>query len=99
MGRIQLDFRDRGRILSEKVSKDYDYVIFIINKKKYTVHSLVYYAFKDFDLDSNLEINHIDGNKENNKLDNLEIVTHKGKRHMDIYGNMKIKVCLLIKLQ
>jgi transcriptional regulator with XRE-family HTH domain len=40
------------------------------------VHRIIYRKFKG-QLDQNLEINHIDGNKQNNKPDNLELVTHR----------------------
>ena len=41
--------------------------------KTHTIHRLVYDSF--FGLISGLEINHIDGNPSNNRLDNLEQVT------------------------
>lgn len=44
------------------------------NQKKHLLHRLVYFSFNPQD-DQSLEINHIDGNKLNNKLENLEVVT------------------------
>ena len=45
--------------------------------KKYYIHRLVYKTFND-EVDMNgLEINHKDGNKGNNNLSNLELVTHQ----------------------
>lgn len=45
-------------------------------RKHYRVHRLVMYSFNDNN-DHNLDINHIDGNKYNNRLDNLEWCTRK----------------------
>lgn len=48
------------------------------NRKDCTIHSLVLRAFvKDYDSSHSLECNHKDSNKENNNLDNLELVTPK----------------------
>lgn len=43
-------------------------------RKSYPIHRLVCEAFKS-DWDSKLQVNHIDGNKANNALNNLELVT------------------------
>ncbi len=43
-----------------------------INKKTYLVHRLIWLTFLWY---SNLTINHIDGNKLNNRLDNIEYLT------------------------
>jgi len=50
-----------------------------IYSKNYFVHRLVAYAFLGFEPlgRGELEINHIDGDKKNNSLSNLEIVTHR----------------------
>ena|SRR6186713_240768 len=45
-------------------------------RKSFYVHRLVMIAFSPIDF-SGLEVNHIDHDKSNNKLDNLEWVTHK----------------------
>ena len=44
-------------------------------KKTYRVHRLVLMAFKPIDNPDSMEVNHIDGNKKNNSLDNLEWCT------------------------
>lgn len=47
-------------------------------KKKYFVHTLVALTwFSKPSPSANLEINHIDGDRTNNRIDNLQYVTHK----------------------
>jgi len=52
------------------------------------VHRLMYRTFVG-DIPSNMEINHIDHNKENNSVDNLELLTHSDnlKKAVLHYGN------------
>lgn len=45
------------------------------NRTTWSVHRLVYYLFGE-GYSTELEINHIDGDKLNNNIDNLELVTH-----------------------
>lgn len=73
-----------GRVYSNRYSrfrcthKDRNgYYVLSICDKHYSVHRLVANAFLGLDLDSSLEINHIDGNKQNNAINNLEIVTRR----------------------
>lgn len=44
-------------------------------KKTFRVHRLILMAFKPIEGMENLQVNHIDGNKKNNNLDNLEWCT------------------------
>lgn len=46
-------------------------------RKTISVHKLIAITFLNYIPNKNIEINHIDGNKINNKLSNLEIVTHR----------------------
>lgn len=67
----------KSQIMKQFVSKNgYCIVPFKrdINAKK-TVHRLVMEAFCPVENMENLDVNHIDGNKENNKLSNLEWCT------------------------
>lgn len=52
------------------------YSIYVYGKRKFFfVHRLVLMSFKPVDNMSNLQVNHIDGNKHNNDLSNLEWCT------------------------
>ena len=46
-------------------------------RKKYMVHRIVYEAVTGEPIPKNLEINHIDENKDNNARSNLELLSHK----------------------
>lgn len=68
----------KEKILKTYESNGYRKIDFRINKqkRKYYIHRLVACAFLNLDLDNETSIvNHIDGNKTNNNLNNLEIVT------------------------
>jgi len=82
-----------GRIKSLKFGKErilklgknkYGYLQFILykNNKKYTktIHRLVLETFNPIENMDKLEGNHKDGNKENNRLDNLEWCTYYENR-------------------
>lgn len=66
----------KGKILKTKITNS-GYELVHLSKdgvvKAYTVHKLVYMAFNG-DYDFSLQINHKDGNKTNNRLENLELV-------------------------
>ena len=57
--------------------------------KGLTVHNAVAHTFLENDYQEGLQVNHKDGNKLNNKLDNLEWVTQtENMRHaVDVLGN------------
>ena len=83
----RLDNR-KGRKLKPSMSKGYYRVTFSNNhkRKSYFVHRLVAMAFLDNYSDT-LQVNHIDGNKLNNCIDNLEMVTiQENIRHSIVTG-------------
>lgn len=45
------------------------------NRKYFRVHKLVYETFYETEIPKGYVIDHIDGNKKNNRLDNLQILT------------------------
>lgn len=65
-----------NRVLKPTLAKGYQRVVLCKNNecRPFTVHKLVVETFDTKDRD-NLQVNHIDGNKLNNRLDNLELVT------------------------
>lgn len=81
-------------------SNSYLYVNLIKDKKKKTtaVHKLVIEHFSDTQIQSNLVVDHLDGNKQNNKISNLEWVTIS-ENTMRSYGNNDAKRVLAKELR
>lgn len=71
-GRIKHKFSDHYRLLSGSLHKD-GYVFVTLHGKQLPVHRLVATAFVPSDIDCD-EVNHKDGNKQNNFASNLEWV-------------------------
>ena len=68
-----------GNLLSERLTdRGYNTAVLYLNSKPKTfkVHRLVALTFIE-NTENKLFVNHKDGNKLNNKIDNLEWVTHK----------------------
>ena len=73
-GRIRAGCPNADGYLRISLTKDF-------KRKKWFVHKLVAEAFIGLPVDG-MEVNHIDGVKTNNRLDNLEYRTHQGNmRH------------------
>lgn len=75
---------EQGIVYNEKTknylagSKDKDgYLRIQVKKKNLSIHRMVLETFLPKEGMEELEVNHIDGNKLNNSLDNLEWVTHQ----------------------
>ena len=72
----------KGKVLKPKVDR-YGYEVVTLSKngkrKSYPVHRLVAMAFIDNPLQKET-VNHIDGNKLNNSVENLEWATHKEQK-------------------
>lgn len=52
------------------------YLTVALYNKSYNIHTLMRLAFLDGQTGRTLVVNHKDGNKQNNKIDNLEVVTY-----------------------
>jgi hypothetical protein len=81
------------KFLSFRKDRDYHSVKLYNNGKykSYFIHRLVANAFLNFDINSKLCINHIDGNKKNNKLENLEILSIS-QNVLHSYNNLNRKI-------
>ena len=73
------------KYLNFKLNNDGYCVYYLyIDKKRYNklAHRLIYEIFSEQEISSNIDINHIDGDKQNNQFDNLELVTRsENMRH------------------
>ena len=80
LGRVMINDR------FSKIHVNHDgYLTVKVNKKRYKVHRLVYEYFGT-DFNKDYHIHHIDGNKQNNSIDNLECISpseHNRKHHKD----------------
>lgn len=77
-----------GRILKGSLNKHGGYLRVGIDGKHYYIHRLVADSFYDGDMDHKyMDVNHIDGDKLNNELPNLEWMTRKENiDHAFIHG-------------
>ncbi|RTL05270.1 hypothetical protein EKK58_08405 [Candidatus Dependentiae bacterium] len=67
-----------GRILRPYISRrGYEYVALGAKCKHMAVHRLVLFTFSKVDLCTKIHVNHKNGNKRDNRLDNLEFCTPK----------------------
>lgn len=77
IGRVSYADKEGNLYLYSQVEDKCGYLRIGGNRSKETmVHRLVVKAFIS-DIPKGFEVNHKDGNKKNNKVENLEIVTHK----------------------
>lgn len=96
--RIISKYSPKEKILKTPIKSGYYYATLSKNGIRHKVyfHQLVAYTFI---CESNLVIDHVDGNKLNNKLDNLEFVTHRQnaqryrstKKHSSAYMGVRFK--------
>lgn len=84
LGRVRNS--ETGRVLKQMLNQEHGYLrVNICGGHRY-VHRLVADAFYDGE-HKNMDVNHIDGNKANNALSNLEYCTRKDNiRHAFING-------------
>lgn len=76
--------KDTGRILSQQDRHGYKRVL--ISGKYKSVHRLVWESFNKKEIPEGYFVDHIDGNKANNNLSNLRIVTHS-ENMFNAYAN------------
>lgn len=70
-----------------------------LNRKKYSVHRLVFECWAEEDLDKNLVIDHIDANPANNNISNLRQVSQKENIQNAIqHGNFGMSNCRKLKV-
>ena len=88
-GNVKSLKNNKIKLLSQGThSNGYKHVTLLSNglRKTFKVHRLVCVLFsKNYDYDTNLVVNHIDFNKQNNRLDNLELVSCRengNKKHL-----------------
>lgn len=74
-------FLQKNGILRKRISRGYDRVALYDNgvSKQFSVHQLVAICFFNHKLDGTmgLVINHINGNKSDNRADNIEVITQR----------------------
>lgn len=73
------------------------YMAITIKGRHFNLHQLVANAFLGYDFHDKLQVNHIDGNKLNNNVENLEVVTrsenmkHAWKTGLMTYHPKRVK--------
>jgi hypothetical protein len=90
MGRVRSWLRGDGRILkTQKDSKGYHRLRVTIDRQKmsFKLHRIVAGAFID-NPDNLPQVNHIDGNKDNNVVSNLEWVSNRDNAHHAIANGL-----------
>lgn len=79
----------KGRVLKTNLSTSGYYCVTLSNRKKHYIHRIVATTFLG-EMPTKLEVNHIDGNKLNNRLENLEWVTRiENIRHFHKNNDMR----------
>lgn len=66
-------------------------------RKHHQIHDLVYFTFTGEQKEAMKVIDHIDGNKTNNRLDNLRYVSRKENLHAALYEQKLVSSCRSVK--
>ena len=91
-GRVRHNFKNHYRIISGSIHKD-GYRFVTIKGKQYPLHRIVAELFHSDTKKDGLVVNHIDGNKQNNKYTNLEWVTQSDNIKHSYENNLQPKSC------
>ncbi len=89
-GRIKHIFKDHYRLISGSVHKD-GYRFVTLHGKQMPLHRIVAKYYHNDSYNENLVVNHIDGNKQNNRADNLEWITQSENIRHSIENNLQPK--------
>lgn len=85
-----------NKVLSSQLDKDgYEKVQMMSDdgkRHRYSVHRLILENFNPIEGMENLQVNHIDGDKRNNKLENLEWVTCQENINHAIDNDLRAKI-------
>lgn len=96
LGRVRNDINNNLLGETEQANNTYKIITLRVNGQSinYLLHRLVYYTFYP-ETNNNLIINHIDGNKKNNQLTNLEAVSSSENivHSQQILGSKTVKHC------
>ena len=99
---------NKGRVrhkISHKLYKQYiddsrgGYLLVQIEGKRYRVHRLVKLSFSPVENFENLVVDHIDGNRQNNNLDNLRYATQPENTFAMLVNRDKIQMAITEKLK
>jgi len=92
-------YKSNKYLTTHKNNKGYNYVTFCISgkNKNLLVSRLLMFMFGNLpSLDSNLEVDHIDMNKDNNHLSNLQVLSkesHEDKTHRERGNTIGVSLC------
>ena len=81
-----------GKMLSQSLNHPNGYMRVGLDRKHYYVHRLVADSFYDGD-HTKMDVNHIDGNKLNNELPNLEWTMKKDNIEHEVIRVVRCKFC------
>ncbi len=94
-------YKHRGQMLTQQINNDgYCFVQLYVNKKRFVklVHRLVYEAFNG-QLDDELVIDHINNDRTDNRLENLQLISSRENLQKDTWRHKKQRLPLGVSQQ